>query len=79
MIVPHGPLHYVPFHALVTALDVTEPTNSRYLLDHFTVSYLPGAAFLTPVAAPAGNHRGTLIALGHSYGAGYPTRWQRPR
>ncbi len=70
MIVPHGPLHYVPFHALVTALDLAEPTNSRYLLDHFAVSYLPGAAFLASHATPPST--GELIALGHSYGGQLP-------
>ncbi len=70
IIVPHGPLHYVPFHALVTQLDAAQPTNSRYLLDQQTVSYLPGAALLSPETT--GTNRGDFIAMGHSYGGQLP-------
>jgi CHAT domain-containing protein/tetratricopeptide (TPR) repeat protein len=36
VIIPHGPLHYVPFHAL--------NTGDRYLIDRFEISYAPSAA-----------------------------------
>ena len=36
IIVPHGMLHYLPFHAL---LDET-----GYLIDSFTISYAPSAS-----------------------------------
>lgn len=39
IIVPHGPLHYIPFHALFD--------GQRYLLERFQVSYLPGSSFLS--------------------------------
>ncbi len=35
VIVPHGPLHYVPFHALFD--------GASYLIDAFTISYAPSA------------------------------------
>jgi CHAT domain-containing protein len=70
VIAPHGPLHYVPFHALVTHLDPAQPHNSRYLLDQQTISYLPGAAFLA--TARERRTTGELITLGHSYGGQLP-------
>jgi CHAT domain-containing protein len=38
MIVPHGPLHYVPFHALYN--------GNAYLLEQKTISYAPSATIL---------------------------------
>ncbi len=38
IIVPHGPLHYLPFHALFD--------GERYLLEQYELSYLPGASLL---------------------------------
>jgi CHAT domain-containing protein/tetratricopeptide (TPR) repeat protein len=37
-VIPHGPLHYVPFHAL--------NTGSSYLIDQLEISYAPSAAVL---------------------------------
>ena len=39
VIVPHGVLHYLPFHALFD--------GERYLIDSFTVSYAPSAAIFS--------------------------------
>ncbi|MGB6430982.1 MAG: CHAT domain-containing tetratricopeptide repeat protein [Candidatus Acidiferrales bacterium] len=36
IIVPHGPLHYIPFHAL--------HDGTAYLMDSFTLSYAPSAS-----------------------------------
>jgi tetratricopeptide (TPR) repeat protein len=38
IIIPHGPLHYVPFHAL--------STGGGYLIDRFEISYCPSATVL---------------------------------
>jgi len=38
VIVPHGPLHYLPFHAL--------HTGESYLLEQYEISYLPSASSL---------------------------------
>ena len=38
IVIPHGPLHYVPFHAL--------KNDSSYLVDRFEISYSPSAAVL---------------------------------
>jgi len=39
IIIPHGPLHYVPFHGL--------RDGSGYLIDRFEISYAPSAAVLS--------------------------------
>ncbi|MEZ4675180.1 MAG: CHAT domain-containing protein [Caldilineaceae bacterium] len=71
IVVPHGPLHYVPFHALVTKLDLTRPTQSVYLLDRYAVSYLPGVRFLAHKKTGTRTH-GDHIAFGHSYSGRLP-------
>jgi CHAT domain-containing protein len=38
IVVPHGPLHYLPFHAL--------HDGQEYLLERFEIGYLPGGSFL---------------------------------
>jgi CHAT domain-containing protein len=57
IVVPHGPLHYLPFHAL--------HDGSRYLIQRHSVRYLPGGSFVRFGAAP-GSGAGRLLALGHS-------------
>jgi len=57
IIVPHGPLHYLPFHAL--------HNGQAYLLEQHEISYLPNASFLrycqeAPLAASG------AVAVGHS-------------
>ena len=39
LVVPHGPLHYIPFHALFD--------GGSYLIDRFTVTYAPSATMYT--------------------------------
>ena len=75
VVIPHGPLHYVPFHAL--------KNDSSYLVDRFEISYSPSAAVLKLCRArrkkaefqtsdlnfkvsgkPAGDGGDTLVALG---------------
>jgi CHAT domain-containing protein len=69
-IVPHGPLHYLPFHAL--------HTGEQYLVEQVEISYLPGADLLryctSPTVAPAASARSASarealpsIVLGHSF------------
>ena len=53
VIVPHGVLHYIPFHALI-------PKKGSYLLESFSVSYLPSASVLRYVRA---NNKGNHTAL----------------
>ncbi|HKZ55605.1 MAG TPA: CHAT domain-containing protein [Anaerolineales bacterium] len=61
--VPHGALHYLPFHAL--------RDGDAYLLERFEVSYLPGASFLrySQEADPRGTSR---LAVGNSLGGRLP-------
>ena len=65
-IVPHGPLHYLPFHALYDGY--------VHLVDRFEISYAPSASVLK-LCRLLGKHRdsstdcGTLVALGLSESA----------
>jgi CHAT domain-containing protein/tetratricopeptide (TPR) repeat protein len=58
IIVPHGPLHYLPFHAL--------HDGTAFVLERHEFSYLPGASLLRYChdveEAPSG-----LLAMGHSH------------
>ncbi|MBX3013775.1 MAG: CHAT domain-containing protein [Caldilineaceae bacterium] len=73
-IVPHGPLHYLPFHAL--------HDGERYLVETHEISYLPGADLLRygrepqmPSAAattPAAGSATQTLVLGHSLGDRLP-------
>ena len=59
IIVPHGPLHYLPFHAL--------HTGNGYLLESFEISYLPSASFLHYCHAPEPQREPRrLLAFGNS-------------
>ena len=54
IVVPHGLLHYVPFHALYT--------GSQYVTDSCTVSYAPSASiYATCQQQPAGGGQGSLV------------------
>ena len=57
IVVPHGPLHYLPFHALYD--------GAAYLLEQFAVSYLPAASVLAycRTASPA---EAGVLAVGYS-------------
>jgi CHAT domain-containing protein/tetratricopeptide (TPR) repeat protein len=63
IVVPHGSLHYLPFHALYD--------GTGYLLEQFETSYLPGASFLCYRGSPSAS-RGGLAAFGHSYNGRLP-------
>jgi hypothetical protein len=58
LVVPHGPLHYVPFAALYD--------GRQYLLRQHEVSVLPGASFLGHYRQAGSAGTGTL-AVGHDY------------
>jgi len=62
-IVPHGPLHYLPFHAL--------HDGEASLLEHHEITYLPGASFLRYVTEARSSPSG-FFAVGHSYGGTLP-------
>jgi CHAT domain-containing protein/tetratricopeptide (TPR) repeat protein len=57
IIVPHGPLHYLPIHAL--------RHGDEYLLSRFEISYLPSASLMRYERARQGEGQG-LVAVGHS-------------
>jgi CHAT domain-containing protein len=63
IVVPHGTLHYLPFHAL--------HDGHAYLLERHLISYLPGASLLRYIyePRPAG---GDLLAVGHSFDGALP-------
>lgn len=56
MFVPHGALHYVPFHALFD--------GERYLIDDHTVSYVPSASIYTVCTRKAVNSTGAALLMG---------------
>jgi CHAT domain-containing protein len=52
--VPHGPLHFLPFHALRSGED--------YLCDHYTISYAPSATvFMLCEQKPASGKQASLV------------------
>jgi CHAT domain-containing protein/tetratricopeptide (TPR) repeat protein len=63
IVVPHGLLHYLPFHAL--------HDGQSYLLERHTISYLPVASLLR-YCQEARPETSDMIAFGHSYGGALP-------
>jgi CHAT domain-containing protein len=57
IIVPHGALHYLPFHALYD--------GQNYLIENYSISYLPGASFLRYSHEMPTSNEGVLV-IGHS-------------
>lgn len=63
LVVPDGPLHFIPFEAL------TVPNARELLVERFEISYLPSAAFLVRRNAPPDRRwrwpwQRTLVAFG---------------
>ena len=56
VIVPHGILHYVPFHAL--------HDGNQYLIDSFKISYAPSASIYSMRPAGHINESGTFLIFG---------------
>jgi CHAT domain-containing protein len=56
IVVPHGVLHYVPFHALWD--------GATYLIDRFAVSYAPSASIYAICHRKRANDRGPSLLLG---------------
>ncbi len=54
--VPHGLLHYVPFHAL--------SDGSHYLIDDFTISYAPSASIYALSQSRIANSTGPALIFG---------------
>ena len=54
IVVPHGPLHYLPFHALFD--------GERYLIDRVSISFAPSAGVYSLCRnKPPGSGRGALV------------------
>ncbi len=72
-IVPHGPLHYLPLHALWD--------GERYLVERFSVSYLPASSLLPYCQSPGKPTSAAprLLALGHSFGGRLPRAVEEAR
>jgi CHAT domain-containing protein len=58
VIVPHGMLHYLPFQALLSK-------EGKYLIESFTISYLPSASVLKYARAKNRGNRTDLFAVGN--------------
>jgi len=63
IVVPHGSLHYLPFHAL--------HDGQAYLLQRFEFAYLPGSSMLR-YSREARVADDGLLAIGHSYDGRLP-------
>jgi CHAT domain-containing protein len=63
IIVPHGVLHYLPFHAL--------HDGKFFLLERYEISYLPAASFMRYCQAGRETSAG-MLAVGHSQGQRLP-------
>lgn len=63
MIVPHGSLHYLPFHALFD--------GEKYLIQTHQISYLPSSSLLRYCLATEKGQKACL-SIGHSYGGRLP-------
>lgn len=70
IIVPYGPLHLLPFHAL--------HSGAGYLIEQCEVAYLPAAAMLTlqerqrAARVHSGDGQRNVLVLGHSHGGLLP-------
>lgn len=69
-IVPHGGLHYLPFHAL--------HDGESYLIQQRDIAYLPSASVLPYCAQPRVAGEGWL-ALGHAHGGRLPFALEEAR
>jgi len=58
IVVPHGMLHYLPFQALISR-------EGKYLIESFTISYLPSATVLKYARAKNRGNRVDLFAAGN--------------
>lgn len=58
VIVPHGMIHYLPFQALLSR-------DGTYLIERFTISYLPSASVLKYAQAKNRGNRRNLFAVGN--------------
>lgn len=70
IVVPHGHLHYVPFHALYD--------GTAYVVETHEISYLPSANLLRYCCEPQTSGDGYLI-VGHSNGGRLPYAVQEAR
>ena len=65
LIVPDGPLHYVPFDGLVSELpsDSPEPAGAAFAVDRFQIELLPSAQFLPPARPRLKQHGGARVLV----------------
>jgi tetratricopeptide (TPR) repeat protein len=63
IVVPHGPLHYLPFHAL--------HDGRMFLIERHEISYLPGASLLG-YRRPSPPDASGMLALGYSFDGRLP-------
>ncbi len=58
LVVPHGPLHFLPLAVL------KDPSSNRFLLEDYTFSYLPSASVLPLLRAKESPFEGHALVLG---------------
>ena len=65
VVIPYGPLHYLPFHALIRTHDNGSP---QYFVQWKRISYLPSASFLIDLLEEKESKKQRLLALGNADG-----------
>lgn len=70
-IVPYGPLHKLPFHALYN--------GTRFLTEDYQVSYLPASSLLTHLSSNRGETSSCPIHIEHAVVFGYSENGQLQR
>lgn len=71
IVVPHGPLHYLPFHAL--------HDGARCLLERYEISYLPGGSFACYCRRDRRQAPDGALVLAHSHGGRLPAALDEAR
>ncbi|HEY9125312.1 MAG TPA: CHAT domain-containing protein, partial [Bacteroidales bacterium] len=56
VVIPHGMLHFVPFHALIDG-------SKNYLAEHYCISYAPSASVLRETKRHKRSGRNSLLAM----------------
>jgi CHAT domain-containing protein/tetratricopeptide (TPR) repeat protein len=67
IIVPHGALNHLPFHALMTSKGNERSKKGRFLIEDYDVAYAPSASVLRFIYEKRKPLTGKILALGNPY------------
>ncbi len=68
-VVPHGPLHHLPFQALIDPFGIDYTTDKhmvrpRYMIEDYAIAYLPSASVLSFALEKAVHRASTALIIG---------------